>query len=565
MVLDSLFFMFPVEYLSELKDVIKGKKPDKESLSKIKVVLNKKYGLKQIPTDIQLLMSYSVNDLKELKKYLVSKPVRTGSGVAVLAIMTAPFVCPHGRCKMCPGGPGSIFGDVPMSYTGNEPASMRAARNKFDPYYQIFNRLEQYILLGQNPEKGEVIIMGGTFPSLPKEYKDDFVYNIYKACNDFSDMFYSDGELLLEKFKEFFEMPGPMGKARQDRIHEKLLQFKAENKKTLDAEQVKNETSMIKVVGLTIETRPDHGYLEHANEMLDFGCTRVELGIQSVYQHSLDFIYRCHSEADNRRSIRELKDVGFKINMHYMPGIPDTSREDDIAGMKQLFSNEEYRPDMLKIYPLMIMPGTPFYKEYKDGKITPINTSKALDRIAEFMGFVPRYCRVMRVQRDIPTKVTTAGVDVTNLRQYLDSKMKEKGIVSQDIRAREAKKILGEPRIEVIEYDASFGKEFFISMECDSGILGFARLRFPSKQLRKEFTEKTAMIRELHVYGVAIGIGGDGRVQHKGFGRKLMEQAESICKQNGYDKLLVISGVGVRGYYRKLGYEREGPYMSKKL
>lgn len=557
--------MFPEGYLDELKTYILENKPDKEQLSKHKVVLNRKYGLKQIPTDIQLLMSYSEGDVKLLKNYLKTKPVRTGSGVAVLAIMTAPFVCPHGRCKMCPGGPNSIFGDVPMSYTGNEPASMRAKRNKFDPYLQIFNRLEQYILLGQNPEKAEVIIMGGTFPSLPQDYKDQFIYDMYKACNDFSKLFYKDGELLLEKFKEFFELPGKTSVERQERIHEKLLKFKEENKKSLEEEQVFNENSMIKVVGLTIETRPDHGYLEHANEMLKYGCTRVELGIQSVYQHSLDFIYRCHSEEDNRRSIQELKDVGFKLNMHYMPGIPDISRDEDIEGMKQLFSNPGYRPDMLKIYPLMIMPGTPFQKEYEQGKITPINTSEALDRIAEFMAVVPRYCRVMRVQRDIPTKVTLAGVDVTNLRQYLDNKMKEKGIVSQDIRAREAKSVVGDPRIEVIEYDSSGGKEFFISMECDSGILGFARLRFPGKQLRKEFDEKTAIIRELHVYGAALGIGKGGVVQHKGFGTLLMDKAEEICKNHGYSKLLVISGIGVRGYYRKLAYEREGPYMAKKL
>ncbi|MCK5107970.1 MAG: GNAT family N-acetyltransferase, partial [Nanoarchaeota archaeon] len=229
---------------------------------------------------------------------------------------------------------------------------------------------------------------------------------------------------------------------------------------------------------------------------------------------------------------------------------------------------QEFKPDMLKIYPCMVLPGTKLYNLWKKGKFYPLTTNQATEIIAEFKRIIPRYMRIMRVQRDIPTKLTSAGVSHTNLRQFVHKLMKEKNITCNCIRCREPRnEIIKKINLNVQEYFASNNKEFFISMDSDSGksILGFCRLRFPSTLLRKEITKDSALIRELHVYGNATGIGKTGNIQHKGFGKRLLQKAEQIAKKNKKDKMVIISGVGVRGYYRKLGYKKQGPYMVKRL
>jgi len=556
-------------YFEDLIERIKQEKPDKHRLNQLKIELCTKHKLKNMPTDIQILMNAKPKDLDLLKEFLITKPTRTISGVAVIAVMSAPFACPHGRCIYCPGGPNSFFGNVPQSYTGNEPSTMRGIRNDYDSYRIVFNRLEQYVVIGQNPEKAEVIIMGGTFPSFGEEYKEDFVRNIFKAMNDFSNEFYKNGKFDLKAFKDFFELPGEVAdKERQEHIKRKVLELKEKNKKTLIEEKKINETSNIRCVGLTIETKPDWGLLKHGNEMLDFGTTRIELGIQTVFNDVLQKVNRGHDLATSKESIRILKDLGFKLNFHMMPGLPDVTYEQDLESLRTLFTNPDFTPDMLKIYPTLVMPKTPLEELYKQGKFTPMKTDEAAKLIVEAHKFIPRYCRVMRIQRDIPTKVTTDGVDKTNLRQYVDILAKEKGVVFQDIRSREikGKAITGNPQFEIIEYESSKGKDFFISLKDDADkLLGFCRLRFVSQSLRPEITLKSAIIRELHVYGVATGIGLDGDVQHKGFGKKLMLKAEEIALEHKKDKVLVISGVGVKEYYKKLGYQDDGPYVSKVL
>ncbi len=556
--------MIPQDYISELYAAILKKKLSKDALALLKVRLCKKYKLKEIPTDIQL---YLTDPDPQIKRYLLTKPVRSISGVIPIAIMTKPDRCPHGKCTFCPGGPGSAFGDVPQSYTGKEPASMRGMRAGWDPYIQVFNRLEQYVVLGHVPEKVEIIVMGGTVMAVKDNYIEEFAMYTYKAMNDFSDQFYREGVFDIDVFKEFFEMPGDVhSKERVGRIQNRLRALKKTS--TLENEQKRNERSNIRCVGFTIETKPDWGFAEHGNRMLALGCTRVELGIQSVYNKPLLLTGRGHGLKENIKSIRELKDLGFKLNFHYMLGLPGVSKEKDIEGFKQLFSNPDFRPDMLKIYPCMVMPGTLLYDQWKAGKYQPLNTEEAAEMIAECFRYIPKYCRVMRVQRDIPTYRTAAGVGRTNLRQYVDEIMKKKGIVSQDIRAREIKgKIPKGLLYETIEYDASQGKEFFIEAKTkDDHILGYCRLRFPSDSLRNEITKSSALLRELHVFGTAMEIKGKkGVTQHTGIGKELLSQAESICKKNKKDKLVVISGVGVREYYLKKGYKREGPYMVRRL
>jgi len=545
------------------KEIEKGNLKTKKQIADLRDKLTKIYKPKTIPSLVEIF-----THLPKGAYNFIIKPTRTISGVTPLALMTKPIPCPHGRCTYCPGGPNSQFGNVPQSYTGGEPATMRAIRNNYDPYLQIFNRLEHYILLGHSIEKIELIIMGGTFPSFPKKYQEEFVKYSFKAMNDFSKLFFKkDGNLNYSKFKKFFDLPSNdfQNKERTKNIHKKLLKLKGNCK--LKKEQEKNETTKVRCIALCIETKPDWGLLEHGNQMLKLGCTRIELGIQSVYEDVIKKIHRGHTIKDTINSIRILKDLGFKISAHYMPGLPLTNKKRDLEGMKQLFSDENYKPDMLKLYPTMVSKGTPLYLDYKKGNFKPITAKDAAELIAEFKKYVPEYCRIQRIQRDVPTKQWEAGVELTNFRQYLFQQYNPK---CRCIRCREPRKReinWNKVETKIIEYQASKGKEFFISVEDTENdlIIGFIRMRFPSESLRKEITNKSAIIRELHVYGVATDIGKEGNVQHRGYGKKLLKKAEEIAKKHNKNKMIIISGIGVRGYYYKLGYKKQGPYVVKTL
>jgi elongator complex protein 3 len=281
-------------------------------------------------------------------------------------------------------------------------------------------------------------------------------------------------------------------------------------------------------------------------------------------------IKRGHDVKEAIDSIQELKDIGFKLNFHYMLGLPGSSPWRDLEGLKTLFNNPDFQPDMLKIYPCMVLKGTELYKQWKKHNYNPLTTQQAAKIISEFKKSVPKYVRIMRIQRDIPTYQTEAGVDRTNLRQYVNQLCKNKGIKCNCIRCREVgrAKSLGKVSITKTEYNASNGKEFFIAAEDKHNtIVGFARLRFPSKKLRKEITKDSTILRELHVYGetAAIGENTTDKLQHKGYGKQLLKKAESIAKQNKKNKMIIISGIGVRTYYKNLGYKKEGPYMVKNL
>jgi len=562
------------EFMKEIIEIIKDDSKNKNSLTKddiakLKIKLCKKHSLKNIPTDIEILLNAKDKDLKELS-ILKTKPTRSISGVTPIAIMSRPEKCPHGSCIMCPSLTGK---NVPQSYTGKEPATMRGIRNNFDPYLQVFNRLEQYIVTSHVPEKVELIIMGGTFPAFDIKYQDEFVTYALKAMNDFGSLFFSKGKLNIKKFKSFFELPGDIkDTARTENILKKVNKLK--KKSTLIVEQKKNEKTVVRCVGLTIETRPDYAKLEHANQMLKLGCTRVELGIQSVYDSVLSKINRGHTLKETINAIKTLKDLCFKINAHYMIGLPGSSEKLDLEGFKKMFSSTDFKPDMLKIYPCMIVKDSKLYDIWKEQKFTPISTKKAATLIAKMKKFVPEYVRIMRVQRDIPTYATEAGVDRTNLRQYVENECLRLNIKCRCIRCREAghiyKKLKLFPKnveVKITPYEASDGIEFFISAEDTKQniLLGFCRLRFPSESLRKEITKDSALIRELHVYGVSTSIGKKGTIQHKGYGKKLLNIAETISKENKKKNIVIISGIGVREYYRKFGYKKKGPYMVKKL
>ena len=642
-----------------------------KQLNQIKLSVLNKYKtkkLKQIPKNADIYFAASEKERERFKRLLSLKPVRTISGVAPIALMSEPYPCPHsmngvGPCSYCPGGPGSVFGDVPQSYTGKEPSTRRAIRNNYDPHLIVFNRLEHYVAMGKLPDKAEIIIQGGTFTFFPKAYQEYFVKYALKAMNDFSKLFFDKkGNLDILKFKKFFELPrvigegdqrikkiqrkslyikhldlndfeikrkiemlffnddrndiflkmnneidfNAVGKPEKDNQNESTIsaqnilldvienkiedtnisaikkiknKLKIEDNKNLSLKQIQkeNETSFIRCIGLTIETKSDFGKLYHGNLMLELGCTRVEIGIQSIYDNVLEATNRGNTAADNIESIRILKDLGFKINCHYMPGLPLTTKEMDLHGLRQLFENPDYRPDMLKLYPCMVMEGTKLYADWKAGKFTPLTTKEAAEIIAEAKQFVPKWCRIMRVQRDIPSYITSAGVDRTNLRQYVEKICEEKGIKCRCIRCREVGLHLKNNRkinfkntqITTTEYEASQGKELFIAAEdLQNDILfGFCRMRFPSQFMRQEITENSALIRELHVFSAAVQIGkrDDESFQHRGIGKNLLAKAEEIAKQNGKDKMIIISGIGAREYFRKLGYNLEGVYMVKSV
>lgn len=557
-------------FFEELQQEVRLKDIDsKEEFLKLKNELSRKYKLSTFPSVISILTSVPRSERKKYLKFLSIKPTRTISGVAPVAIMTKPMACPpQAKCTFCPGGPKSVFGDVPKSYTGNEPASMRAARNSFSAYAQVLNRLEQYALLNQSMEKIELIIMGGTFLYYPRSYQDEFVTQALQAMNDFSSLFWKSDEFDFDSFKEFFELPSSVKDAdRAARILDKVISSRKNT--SLEVEQLRNETSHVRCVALVVETRPDNCSTKDIDQMLKLGTTRVELGIQSLSDTVLEKVKRGHDVAASAVATKALKDSYFKACHQIMPGLYQNVDE-SIAMVKELFDNPSFRPDAIKLYPCLVMPGTELYEEYKAGRFIPLSTHDAAKVLVEVMKIVPKYCRVMRIQRDIPTKVTIDGVSMTNFRQYVETIMDKENVVSQDIRSREPRgKSIDWDSVELLrtDYDASDGKEVFLSFEDvkNNILLGFLRLRCPDNPFRKEL-EGSAGIRELHVYGVATSLSEQGDIQHRGLGKKLVLEAERIAKNEWKkNKLVVISGIGVREYYKKLGYVKDGAYMSKLL
>lgn len=550
----------------------------KRELNKIKIRLSKKYGLDNIPRDIELLCGskFLKSSASNVNSVLVTKPTRTISGVAPIAIMAKPFPCPvQARCIFCPGGPGSVFGDTPKSYPGGSPAHRRAERNMYDAYLQVFNRLEHYVLTNHDFSKVELIIMGGTFESYPKVYRDEFIGDALRAMNDFSAEFFSDGELDYKKFSEFFEVESEMTEDRTGRIQGKVLGLKSERALNLEYEQLRNESADVRCVTFCIETRPDCCYEVHIDDILRLGATRVELGVQSIYDDVLRIVERGHGNLENVKATQLLRDSFLKVGYHVMLGLPGSSVEMDKKMMRELFEHPDYKPDALKVYPCMVFNGTKLYDMWKRGDFRAMHEDEAAEAVVELKKHVPKYCRIMRVQRDIPSYLVDDGVKRTNLRQDVQEILRKQGIKCNCIRCREPmSKVVNfeAAKLNVYEYEAAHGQEIFISyddMENDL-LLGFVRLRIPWKPFRKEITNGSAGIREIHVYGRAVGIGEKselGNVQHKGIGSMLMEEAEKIAREK-FDckKMVVISGIGAREWFmKKFGYKRDGPYVSKEL
>jgi len=512
-------------------------KPDvnPKELDRIKRLVGSRYQLKRMPSNSDILKFASIQERKILHNVLRKKPIRTLSGVTVVAVMSAPEKCPHGRCLYCPGGPET---GSPQSYTGKEPAALRGAQHNFDPYDQVRARIRQLEEIGHKVDKVEFIIMGGTFPARDVEYQKEFL----KGC-----------------------LEGLIG------YHVKSL----EEAKTL-AEHAK-----IRNVGITFETRPDYCKESHVDLILSLGGTRVELGVQNVFDDIYELVRRGHTVRDVIEATRILKDSGLKVCYHMMPGLPGSNFERDLEGFSKIFNEENFRPDMLKIYPCLVIEGTELYELWKKGLYKPYTVDEMVELLVNVLEKTPEWVRIQRIQRDIPAYLIQDGVKKSNLRELVWNELEKRGIKCREIRYREVghiyrrKGILPSPEDITLKktlYKSSSGVDLFISFEdtVRDILIGFLRLRFPSEKAhRKELNDgRTLIIRELHVYGPLVPVGEKPTFewQHKGYGRKLVKEAERIALEE-FDarKILVTSGIGVRDYYRKLGYKQLGPYMGKYL
>jgi elongator complex protein 3 len=521
---------------------------DREDVESAKLEACSEHSAPKVPKNSEILDHAPQERREELEGVLMRKPVRTASGVSPVAIMTSPHMCPHGKCLYCPGGPASEFSSS-QSYTGHEPAAARGEQNDYDPYGQVTLRLNQLREIGHPVDKVELILMGGTMTARSHDYQEWFVKRALEAMNDFD----ADAEPTPAEGVSFAE-DDPEFSYLEDVIAE-------------------NETNDVRCIGTTFETKPDWCDPEQIDRMLDLGGTKVEVGVQTTFERINREMHRGHGVQASITANRRLRDAGFKVGFHMMPGQPGMSKEMCLEDFRRIFEREQWKPDYLKIYPTLVVRGTRIYDQWRRGDYDPLTNDDAAELVAEAMSKIPRYTRLQRVQRDIPADFIDAGVWKSNLRQLAWDVMDEHGWECECIRCREVGMNDEDPErvdLDTITYEAGGGTEQFISFEdFDKDLLvGFCRLRYPNDPVRREL-QNAAIVRELHVYGNQVGVGDEGAdadVQHRGYGRKLLAEAEDRARDAGFDKLAVISGIGVREYYReKLGYHQDGPYVSKRL
>jgi elongator complex protein 3 len=472
---------------------------------------------------------------RETLRRLQMKPTRTISGVAPVTVLTKPYPCP-GQCIFCPT-------DVrmPKSYLHDEPGAMRAEQHAFDPFAQTAARIKSFAALGHGVSKIELLILGGTWSSYRRDYQEWFVQRCLDAMNG------RDSSSLAEAQKW-------------------------------------NETAPHRNVGLVIETRPDHINWDEIKWLRSLGVTKVQMGAQSLDDHILEINKRGHTVEQTCQAVSLLRAAGFKIVLHWMPNLlgatPDSDREDFL----KLWTDPGLRPDELKIYPCSLLANAELYDYWQRGEYTPYTDDELLELIVDCLTRVPRYCRVNRVIRDIPAPNVVAGSKRSNMRQDAERTIRERGLKYECLRAREVRGAdvrFDNLRFDSLTYNTRVGAEHFLSFVTDDDkVAGFLRLHLPSPvavQLRDgggvggggHFPElsNAALIRELHIYGPALPLGGDagGEAQHLGLGARLLAHAEDLARKHGYAKIAVISAIGTREYYRRRGFEIEGLYMVKEM
>ncbi|CAF3370861.1 unnamed protein product [Rotaria sp. Silwood1] len=619
--------------LTTISDVVKqlieayeqGKEID---LNKVKCKASAKYGLGLQPRLVDIIAAIPESYKKVLLPKIKAKPVRTASGIVVVAVMCKPHRCPHiamtgNICVYCPGGPDSDFEYSTQSYTGYEPTSMRAIRARYNPYLQTKHRLEQLKQLGHNIDKIEFIVMGGTFMSLPESYRDYFIRSLHDACSGhtssnvteavrysecsktkcigitietrpdyclkahLSDMLAYGCTRLEIGVQSVYEdvardtNRGHTVKAVTESFRMakdsgfKVVSHMMPNLPNVDLER---DLAQFKEFFENPEFRPD-GLKLYPSDMLAYGCTRLEIGVQSVYEDVARDTNRGHTVKAVTESFRMAKDSGFKVVSHMMPNLPNVDLERDLAQFKEFFENPEFRPDGLKLYPTLVIRGTGLYELWRTNRYASYSPSVLVDLVARILALVPPWTRVYRVQRDIPMPLVTSGVEHGNLREHALARMRDLNLECRDVRTREVgiQEIHNRIKPEQVElirrdYVANDGWETFLSYEDPEQdiLIGLLRLRkCTNETFRTELKRgQVSIVRELHVYGSVVPVHAKdpSKFQHQGYGMLLMEEAERIAlEEHGSWKISVISGVGTRNYYRKLGYELDGPYMSKVL
>ena len=512
------------------------------NLNSLRSQMAKKHRLSNQPPLTAIIAAVPEHYKKYILPKLIAKPIRTSSGIAVVAVMCKPHRCPHiaytgNICVYCPGGPDSDFEYSTQSYTGYEPTSMRAIRARYDPFEQARGRLDQIKSLGHSVDKVEYIIMGGTFMSLPQDYRDEFISQLHNALSGYQTI-------------------------------------------KVDEAVKAGEMSNIKCVGITIETRPDYCLDTHLSSMLRYGCTRLEIGVQSLYEDVARDTNRGHTVAAVAETFKLAKDAGFKVVSHMMPDLPNVGMERDLDQFREYFENPDFRTDGLKIYPTLVIRGTGLYELWRTGRYKNYTPNALIDLVARILALVPPWTRIYRVQRDIPMPLVTSGVENGNLRELALSRMKDFGTTCRDVRTREVginevKNKIRPSQVELVrrDYAANGGWETFLAYEDPKQDILIALLRLrkcsDTHTFRPELKDQaTSLVRELHVYGSAVPVHARDprKFQHQGYGTLLMEEAERIARDEHCSrKISVISGIGVRSYYWKLGYTLDGPYMSKML
>ena len=493
------------------------------------------------PSNVKLLKAYHkllkekrVKKSPDLEKILTKRPIRTLSGVAVITVLTKPYKCP-GKCIYCPLEKG-----FPQSYLGGEPAAQRAKNLNFYPYLQVQKRLESLKAQGHPIDKIELIVLGGCFNYYPKKYQEWFVTRCFAACN----------AKLTRKIK------------------------------SLNEEQKKNEKAKCRIIGLTVETRPDLITKKEVIWLRKLGVTKVELGAQILDDKILKFNKRGHGIKNVILATKILKDAGLKVTYHLMLNLPGSNPKKDFESFKTAFENPDFKPDWLKIYPCVVCKGSKLYQIWKNKKYKPYSAKTLINLLIKIKSQVlPNFVRVGRLFRDIPAQKIEAGCKISNLREVVQGEMKKRGLKCKCIRCREIKNLkfkIANCKLIRRDFAASDGREIFLSFEDKKNdkIIAFLRLRIPSQ--KKHFIaalRNAALIRELHTYGQVHPLQKTYRgqtsvssPQHRGLGRKLVKEAEKIAKKEfGLSRIAVISGIGVRPYYRKLGYKLKDTYMVKKI
>ena len=490
-----------------------------------------------------------------LKKKLIKKIQKSQSGIISITVLTSgtpeytnsngerikgTFSCLH-NCSFCPNEKPSAdnnWTQQPKSYLYTEPAVLRANQNDFDPIKQMNSRISSLSRMGHEIDKIELLVLGGTWSEYPKEYQDEFITNLYYAAN----VYFDD--------------------VKRDVL-------------TLEEEISYNEIAKIHIIGLTLEMRSDSININEIKRLRRFNCTRVQLGIQHTNNEVLKMNNRGESIEKTIQAIKLLKNNCYKIDGHLMLNLYGSSVNKDRIMLNEILTNPDIQLDQLKIYPCAIVPFTKIKDLFDSGIYIPYDDSFLYDLIKEFKIKITKQFRINRIIRDISGHYISGGYSqqFASIRQNLEKDMRLNGWSCQCIRCREIKDNYNnheDINLDIMEYIGSNGNEYFISFETSKYLIGFIRLRLNYDKTSKilPVLENAALIRELHVYSTLSNVGNNDKeysLQHKGYGKKLLMKAEEIAKSNGFNKIAIIAGTGVRNYYKKFGYELEETYMTKTI